>query len=738
MANMDLSLTLKAKDYASGVVKSVENSVSKSTKNIESQAQRSATTQQRAVRQTAQVTEQSYRQIQQAARSRETIGVRSERSIQNEINRTRAAYDQLKRSGIASGRELDRVAVATKRRIAELNAEMGKVSMGQKFGNVMRVGGAMVAGAIGVKNTIAPALNDKKQWDNNVAEVALTAFNDKSAEYIKTEGFSKINQAVLDTVEKYHGTADQALQGLDGMLKGGMSFDEAVANLGISQKMQIAGKASGEDVGSLVKTLSDYGFKGDDLNKALEMTLQSGYDGKFEISDMVSKLPSILSTAKNNAYSGIDDFKFILSWLQSAANKAGSNDEAATNVTNALNKQTAADTVTRLKKLDHPALKGKGIDVEKSMLDGAKKGQNPMQVLLKIVDEMLKSDKEYQALRKKLAQTTKDTEKQEIQRQLDLKRGFLIAQVMPDTQAKAGLIAASDKDQMSDYSANLAEDKLGQGIDKAVEVKNSTAAAVEARADSLKFLHAQSLLGNVNEAGKAYDQWFIDNMKDHPELAGAAQVASVAGTAAMYGLGGYMVSGLGGLGSGVTTTTGAGLATGASKAAKILRIGGGATLGLGVGALVMASDNYVHAKAVEEAQQEKFNAETKDSQQAFYAAAYPSKSVFQYAPPVPAPEKSVWSLASGGYALGDAAKRKEIADERLKRGTLTQEEYNRRVQVPDYKAEFQQLGNTITEGMKQAVESQNFTIQNQIRVDLDGRTIAESTSENQYRELKRG
>ena len=53
MANMDVSLILKAKDYASSVVKSVENSVSKSTKNIENQAQRSATTQQRAMRQTA-------------------------------------------------------------------------------------------------------------------------------------------------------------------------------------------------------------------------------------------------------------------------------------------------------------------------------------------------------------------------------------------------------------------------------------------------------------------------------------------------------------------------------------------------------------------------------------------------------------------------------------------------------------------------------------------------------------
>ena len=98
----------------------------------------------------------------------------------------------------------------------------------------------------------------------------------------------------------------------------------------------------------------------------------------------------------------------------------------------------------------------------------------------------------------------------------------------------------------------------------------------------------------------------------------------------------------------------------------------------------------------------------------------------------------MWSIASGGYALGDAARRKEIADERLKFGTLTQAEYDKRVQMPDYKAELAQLGTTITEGMKQAVESQNFTIQNQIRVDLDGRVIAESTSENQYRELKRG
>lgn len=565
------------------------------------------------------------------------------------------------------------------------------------------------------------------------------------------------------------------------MLKGGMSFDEAVANLGTSQKMQIAANASGEDVGSLVKTLSDYGFKGNDLNKALEMVLQSGYDGKFEVSDMVSKLPSILSTAKNNAYSGIEDFKFILSWLQSAANKAGSNDEAATNVSNALNKQTAADTVTRLKKLDHPALKGKGIDVEKSMLDGAKKGMNPMQVLLKIVEEMLKGDKEYQALRKKLANATKETEKQEIQRQLDLKRGFLISQVMPDVQAKAGVIAAADKEQTAQYSENLEDGKLGKNIDKAVEVKNSTSAAVEAKADSLKFLQAQPLLGKVNDLGKAYDQWFINQMKEHPELAGVGQVASVASSAAMYGLGGYMMGGLGSLGLGAGSATSVGAGTTVARFGQLGKLGQGmlSPVGLTVGGLAIAANQRPTQEAIAEEKNEKKTTQEKALENQFYAKAYGSdkKPTFQYNPPTTGYNKnSIWGTAARAGEVAELARKDEIAALRVERGTLTQAEYQARTRqsatriadirsqgqdysglanavndtdsalnrtlgelsvLANYQADFQQFGQTISDGLKTAIESQNFTIQNQIKVDLDGRIVAEQTSEHQYQDMKR-
>lgn len=58
--------------------------------------------------------------------------------------------------------------------------------------------------------------------------------------------------------------------------------------------------------------------------------------------------------------------------------------------------------------------------------------------------------------------------------------------------------------------------------------------------------------------------------------------------------------------------------------------------------------------------------------------------------------------------------------------------------LANYQADFQHFGQTISDGLKTAIESQNFTIQNEIKVDLDGRIVAEQTSQYQYQDLKRG
>lgn len=751
MAKMDLSLTLKAKDYASSVVKSVESSVSKSTKNIENQAKRSATAQQTAIRQTAKVTEQSYRQIQQAARSRETIGVRSERSIQNEINRTRAAYDQLKRSGIASGRELDRAAMATKRRIAELNAEMGKVSMGQRLGNIGRGIAGVAAGATAAGMVLAQPIKKQMDYDRSLAMTANTAFAERDVAG-RIAGKTELNNAVKSAVEIGGGTKEDALGALDTMLaSGAVKADTAMKLLPTLQKGATATGASTDDLAKIaISAMQQFGISEDHIGEVLDKAVAAGQAGNFELADMARWLPQQMAAGKAAGLSGMAGFEALLMANQQARVTAGTSDEAGNNLVNLLAKLTSKETADRFKKIEIKGKDGKthGVDFIASMEAQKKKGKNSIEAFMSIMDQVVGQDGKYQELQKKLKGAKKEDQAKLLEEMTNLVEGTAIGQIISDRQALMALLGIRNNVSLGKEVKESLDKSEGAVDTSHAVIKDTNSYKVEDAKNNVDFAQMEGMKG-FNDALGDISVKIAEYAKTYPDLttkiATAGTVVAALSAAAIAASGSLrLLGGNGGLGLGMGDVLGggmsskAGAAAGVGKAGKFFKIGGGTALGVGVGALMVASDNYVHAKAVEEAQQEKFNAETKESKQAFYAAAYPSKSIYQYTPPTKEQRKSVWSIASGGYALGDAARRKEIADERLKLGTLTQAEYDKRVQMPDYKAELAQLGTTITEGMKQAVESQNFTIQNQIRVDLDGRVIAESTSENQYRELKRG
>ena len=756
MANMDVSLTLKAKDYASGVVKSVENSVSKSTKNIENQAQRSATTQQRAVRQTAQVTEQSYRQIQQAARNREMLGVRSERSIQNEINRTRAAYDNLKRSGIASGRELDRAAVATKRRIAELNAEMGKVSMGQRLGNIGRGIAGLAAGATAAGMVLAQPMKKQMDYDRSLAMTANTAFAERDVAG-RIAGKAELNRAVKSAVEIGGGTKEDALGALDTMLaSGAVKADTAMKLLPTLQKGATATGASTDDLAKIaISAMQQFDISEDKIGEVLDKAVAAGQAGNFELADMARWLPKQMASGKSAGLSGMSGFEALLVGNQQARVTAGTSDEAGNNFANLLAKLTSKETNERFKNLKIKGKDGKehGVDFIASMEAKKKKGKNSIEAFLSIMDQVIGQDDKYRELQKKLKGAKKEDQAKLLGEMANLVEGTAIGQVISDREALMALLGIRNNVSLGKEVKESLDKSEGAVDTSHAVIKDTNSYKVEDAKNNVDFAQMEGMKG-FNDALGDVSVKIAEYAKSYPDLTGkivtAGTVVAALSAAAITAAGSLrLLGGKGGLGLGVgdalskgagVTGAAGGVATAANtaKMGRLAKFGRGGLPLLVFGAMLEGSENYAPYMAQQEEQQEAFDAQHKDAKQQFYASAYPAKSVFQYAPPVPPPEKSVWSLANGGYALGDAAKRKEIADERLKRGTLTQDEYNRRVQVPDYKTEFQQLGTTISEGMKQAVESQNFTIQNQIRVDLDGRTIAESTSENQYRELKRG
>ncbi|MGY4700385.1 phage tail tape measure protein [Avibacterium paragallinarum] len=807
MANMKLSLRLKAQDYASRVMDKLRSNINKANKDIENQAVRSGQKQQETVKRTAQITEQSYRKAQQAARvvasARQSLGVRSENAIQREINQTIAAYQRLKASGVASSREIARAAVMAKQKITQLNAEMGKVPTGQRLGNVvgktMAIGGAVY----GVASTLKPAMDNKKQWDHNVAQVALTAFNEQDADYIKTTGVARVNKAVYETTKSVGGTTDMALSALDGMIKNGLSFEQAEASLDMAQKMMISGQASGDQVGSLLKVLKDYGFNGDELQKALEVTLQSGFDGKFEVSDMIQHLPDLLSISKNAGFHGLEDYKYLLSMTQVAANQAGSNDTAANNVANYLNKLNSADTAQRLKKVDISNKKGlQGIDLEESYQRGLASGKNASQVMVSIAETLLKNDQEYVKLQKKLLKTKDEQKKELIKAQMDLKKGAVLGKLLPDVQAKAGFNAVTTQQEMDKYQANLADDKLGENMDKSVKVLAGTDLAKEELANSLNKFSQGEVSGWLNSVErKINDEVISAHQNGNGQMVGNLGLAMDVGkTAAGYGLGGWALGkglsgGLGRAGVGAATGAGLGVVPVLKAVGKVGVVGTIASLTTSPELdsksqqLLDLQHKVRSGTATEEEKQalmQQINQSREEAklQDALYntgnslGAYFTRKSV----------EKSYMAYLNSRLEKGDISEevraqieernayyQKEQANSfRFRKGSpyVASSHFSERINqsttriaglsspigltmpiaeggtlaklepalsnLANYRADFEQFGQTISEGLKQAIESQNFVIQNQIKVELDGRIVAEQTSERQYQELKRG
>jgi len=84
-------------------------------------------------------------QLMHAAAAR--LGIRTEREIRREIQRTQAAYNAMAKSGRASHNELARAAQQTRSRIRELNAEMNS---GSRFNRMIQGGKSLARGAASV------------------------------------------------------------------------------------------------------------------------------------------------------------------------------------------------------------------------------------------------------------------------------------------------------------------------------------------------------------------------------------------------------------------------------------------------------------------------------------------------------------------------------------------------------------------------------------------------------------
>ncbi|QMC00198.1 phage tail tape measure protein [Escherichia coli] len=454
--NFKVGMTLTAKDEASQVLEKGQKQVIKATEGVTKATRKAGAEQKRTGQESINSTKKAAKEIQRAARARETLGIRAEREIRREIYQTVASYNRLARAGFESAQEQERAMQATREKARALKRELDGVTQAQmkmaktpvipeqgRFaraaafgGNAVTIGGGIAAGAA----IMAQPVKKQMSYERQLAMMANTAFSGGGLEG-RRAGLEQMKSSIRNAVTYGGGTKEDAAETLDALLKdGGISFETASKWLPELMKYATASGASATDLANvMLKGKKTFGFRDEDISTVLNMAIAAGKEGSFELSDMARWLSSQLGSASAAGMRGKDDFVKILALNEAAAITAGSSDEAGNNVFNLLAKLTSHDIETAAKSIDY---NGKGIDFSGTLVQAREHGLDPIDALSSLIDKIVASDKRFQELQKKLASARDKGEQTAVYDSMaKLLEGFGVGKLVADQQALKALLA---------------------------------------------------------------------------------------------------------------------------------------------------------------------------------------------------------------------------------------------------------------------------------------------------------
>ncbi|MBH2948290.1 phage tail tape measure protein [Serratia marcescens] len=435
-----VGMTLTAKDDATAVLVKGLKLTTKAATDAEKAVESVGDAQQKNNQQNARSARTAADEARRAASARENLGVRSERTIQREIAQTIASYNRLTRSGVASAREQERAFRSMRSQVKELRQEMrgfSRMAEARRIGgNTLSIAGGLAAGAA----VVAQPVGRQMAYERNLSMMANTAFSE-GGQAGRLAGRTKLATSIRAAVGYGGGTKEDASEAMNAMLASGVvSYDTANQWLPQLMKFATASGASPVDLASLaIKGKQSFGLKDAEVPTALNMAVAAGKAGNFELKDMARWLAPQMAAAGAAGMKGMDDFSKLLTLNEAAGVTAGSSDEAGNNVVNLLAKITSQDAANAAKKVQ---INGHGIDLPGTLANAREKGIDPVEAFSRVVDKVVSSDKRYQQLQSKLANTKDGGERAAtLESMATLLEGSGVGKIIADRQALMGLLA---------------------------------------------------------------------------------------------------------------------------------------------------------------------------------------------------------------------------------------------------------------------------------------------------------
>ncbi len=350
---------------------------------------------------------------------------------------------ELKRNEEALARAMDRGnAIAEKR--GRIYAGLGKLTMR---------GAALMAPA-------GMAVRAAAEKQDTIRDIAITGDMSAGDE-------AKLSLAVRNIARQSNQLQADVLQGMQVLVAGGVSTREELEGYGaVLAKAATATRASMDDLGATTLALRDnLGITAQDLSAAFNILASAGKAGNVELKDMAKFFPQMAPTMASMGVTGKEAVAQIAAALEVARKGAGTNDEAATNMRNFLQKIFAPDTVKNFADA--------GIDLQASLKQLAKDGIGPFEGSMRLVMEYLRSKSPAAAAEFRKAMETKD-EAERSQALSRISEAYALSDLFRDMQAmnflrpmmmqmdeykriKAEALEAADQDVIgADYAKRMA------------------------------------------------------------------------------------------------------------------------------------------------------------------------------------------------------------------------------------------------------------------------------------------
>lgn len=518
-SDLAVSLTLKLNDQGSGAAQRALKIIERSLKEVETAAKSSSSA--------------AISAFKKLADSREILGIRSEKAIQNEIRQTEAAYKRLVSSGQAGARELARAQDAMRSKVQALRQEMeGASRAGLSLGGAMRGAGGLIAGGMAGRAVLAGPIGQTMSYDRQLANLSNTAYAGESLDARRT-GMRALDAAVVTAVRTGGGTRESALGALDKLVSSGAYSNPADAAKVLPTLVK-GGTAAAADPA----LLADIAIRGrqtfglNDPGRAIDMAMKAGQLGGFELKDMAKWLPQQMAMARQSGLRGESGFATLIAANQASAITAGTKDEAGNNLVNLLAKINSQDTAKDAKKL--------GIDLPGTLSAAAGKGVNGLDAFVNLVEQIVAKDKSFGALKDKAATAKGDERKATFEAQADILQGSAVGKIIQDRQALMALVGIMNN---RGYMRDVRDKSFGaSGVyeDNFRLVAESPSYKAEMLAAE-SAIAMQTAMDKVNPVLGSMADGISGLMKDFPTLSAAlvgggtavAALAAAAGTASI-------------------------------------------------------------------------------------------------------------------------------------------------------------------------------------------------------------